>query len=69
MHTYNWEDQVNFIYNGDFSGNVEISFIGTGIRIEIAMEALKEFMAYYVMTKRIEKLENSGTEEILLGGP
>lgn len=62
MHTTNIGD-TTFSHNGDYDGIVEVRRLG-GI-LSIPFEDLKEFVAEHVRTKRIGKMEDATTDEIL----
>ncbi len=55
-------DNVNFIFNGDYSGMVKI--IMSNNNIEIPCKAILEFVANYIRDKKIEKLEQMSSDEI-----
>jgi hypothetical protein len=67
MHTYAYDENIVFLHNGDFSGEVRIQFVGTGITVKIPMEALKGFIGEYVRHYKVYKLENCETDELLFG--
>lgn len=65
MHTFRGE-AVNIHHNGDYSGNIIISI--DGMSIEIPCEDIFNFVAEYVIQKRIadtEQLAYEGWEAIL----
>ena len=67
MHTYtNSLTNTSFIFNSDFSGDVEIVRPGNA-RIRVPAEAILSFVAYrYVLRNRIDDLENQTYKDILV---
>ena len=65
-HTHTFLN-TRFIANSDMSGDITAIDLRTKKEIEIDGEDFKNFIAEYVRTKRIERLERMSTEE-LLGG-
>lgn len=57
---------TQFIYNGDYSGDVEISNLN-GDHIKIPFEDMKEFLVEYIRSLQIAALESASTDEILKG--
>ena len=55
-----------FFHNGDYSGDVEIINRTTEERFSIPFERLKTFVAEWVRTEKISKLEQMEDDEILL---
>ena len=67
-------NNVSFIHNGDYSGDVEIVLPpkknpGVGnveeMSLTVHFDAIKDFMAEYVRSELIEKIENASSDEIL----
>jgi len=65
MHTYRGNKGTIFNFNSDFSGEIIIKD-KSGNEITISGNDIIEFVAYcYVLPKKIEKLEQSSSEELL----
>ncbi len=62
MHTSIIRD-TKFFHNADYSENVEITN-ATG-KIEVPFEVLLDFVAQYVLGKKMEVLEKMSTRQIL----
>ena len=62
MHTSIIRD-TKFFHNADYSGDVEI-MNATG-KIEVPFEVLLDFVAQYVLGKKMETLEEMSTNQIL----
>ncbi len=54
-----------FIHNGGFDGDVAIRRPDNTMQMLVPFDALKEFMAEYVRSKLIERLEEATADEIL----
>ena len=52
-------------YNGDFSGEVTICNKNDNTEVHVDAQDLIDFIAEYVRSKRISRLENMGSDEIL----
>lgn len=63
MHTFNGKS-CNIHYNSDFSGEVIIYNKNNHTGIRIDPQDLIDFVAEYVRSKRIGRLENMGSYEI-----
>lgn len=67
MHSFNSEG-VTIHHNGDLSDDVYIERLGVSHvpeSIKIPAKVLLDFVAGYVRDKRIGKIENMSTEEVL----
>ena len=62
MHTSIIRD-TKFFHNADYSGNVEITN-ATG-EIEVPFEVLLDFIAQYVLGKKMKAFEKMSTDQIL----
>lgn len=67
MHTFQ-KDNVVFNYNSDLSGDVIISRTDENIGVRIDGQILLDFVADYVLSQKIAKLEDmEGNTAKLLG--
>jgi hypothetical protein len=69
MHTFR-NQYVEIIHNGDYSGDVFIRKLQTGVDSELAVpfDSLKEFIAAYVRNRKISALEDeTDADRILIG--
>lgn len=64
MHTFK-TDKTVIHYNSDMSGNVVLTNKETGNEIEIPCSDLLDFVAAYIKERKISRLENMETIEIL----
>lgn len=65
MHTFNGDKGAIFSYNGDFSGDIFLRD-KDGNEAKIDGNDILDFVAYcYVLPKKIEKLENADSKELL----
>lgn len=69
MRAFDTKSGNTYFHNGDFSGDVSWEFFqgGSQITATIPFEDMKELVAEYLRSERIEQLENMSTEEILEG--
>lgn len=72
MHTFKTvvDDNEYYIhYNGDFSGEVQLSYLETpnaaAFAIHYPFEVLKRFVAEYVRSKAIRAFEEASADELL----
>lgn len=67
VNTYVYNNHVRFHHNSDLSGYVEITVPTDGghDKVSIPAEAILEFVAQYVLAKRIAKAEAASWQEIL----
>lgn len=67
MHTYKGNKGTIFNYNGDFSGEIIVKDIA-GNEVTIDSGDILDFVAYcYVQPKKVEKLEQTDSRELLIG--
>jgi hypothetical protein len=67
MHSYRAKDGSAFHFNSDFSGDI-IVYAPNGEMVEIPAQDILDFVAQeYVLPARIRELEQTKTDEILLG--
>jgi hypothetical protein len=67
MHTFKGDKGTIFNYNEDFSGDIIVKDV-TGNEVTIDGNDILDFVAHcYVQPKRIEKLEQSDSIELLVG--
>lgn len=64
MHTYEI-DGVLFHYNSDMSGNVLIVNKNSKEELEVNGEAILSFIANYIRDRKVSRLDNMTTKEIL----
>jgi hypothetical protein len=66
MHTFKGSRGAIFNYNGDFSGEIIVKDV-TGNEVIIDSDDILDFVAHcYVQPRRIEKLEQSDSRELLI---
>jgi hypothetical protein len=63
MHHTSVIRDTKFLHAADYSGNVEI--VNNTGRIDVPFEDLLDFVAHYVLGKKMEVLENMSTNQIL----
>ncbi len=63
MHTSQY-GKTTFVYHGDYSGDV-IIYTKKEKKIEIPFDAIKAFVAGYILSNKITFLENATDDEIL----
>lgn len=64
MHTYEI-DGILFHYNSDMSGNVLIVNKNSKEELEVNGEAILSFIANYIRDRKVSRLDNMTTKEIL----
>ena len=64
MHTLGNKRTI-FNYNSDFSGDIKIVDVATGNTIEVASDDLLYFVADFIRSEKISKLEQMSTKELL----
>lgn len=64
MHTFNG-NSCNIHYNGDFSGEAIIYHKNNNTEVRVDTQDLIDFVEEYVRSKRISRLENMNTNEVL----
>ena len=64
MHTFDGK-QVRIHYNSDMSGDCFIVNKETGQRVDVSCEDILDFVANYVRNRKIEILEQMGTDDVL----
>lgn len=64
MHTFNGK-KTTIHYNSDMSGDCVIFNKETEQKVEVSCEDILEFVAEYVRSQKIGKLEQMGSKEIL----
>jgi len=62
MHTSIIRD-TKFLHSADYSGNIEI--VNSTGKIEVPFEVLLDFVAHYVLGKKMKSLEKQSTNQIL----
>lgn len=66
MHTFNG-DSCNIHYNSDFSGEAIIYNKNDHTEIRVDSQDLINFVAEYVRSKKVSRLENMNSNEIFGG--
>lgn len=56
---------IHYIYNNDFSGDMQIVDDEKNIVVEVPCEDILGLVAEYIRSKRISKIENMTQEELL----
>ena len=64
MHTFNGK-KTRIHFNSDMSGDCIVINTDTEQKVEIPCEDIISFVAEYVRSERIGKIEQMGTDEIL----
>ena len=64
MHTYKGKSLV-IHHDGDYKGECYVVDKETKTQIKVSCEDLLEFAAEYIRAKRIAKIENMDTDELL----
>lgn len=64
MHTYKGKTLI-INHDGDYKGECYIIDKETKTQIKVSCEDLLEFVAEYIRSKRIAKIENMDTDELL----
>jgi hypothetical protein len=64
MHTHEGK-KTTFFHNGDYSGDVIIKLLETGLEMRVDAHDLIDFVTEYVRGQRIAALEDMTTEELL----
>ena len=69
MRAFETKSGNTYFHNGDFSGSVQWTefYEGKSASFVIPFEDMKELVAQYLRSKRIEQLENASTDQILEG--
>lgn len=67
MHVFTGKT-VSIVHYGDFRGPAVLRRVPDGAEFPVAAEDLLAFAAEYVRMKRIGKIEQATTDELLLGG-
>lgn len=67
MHTVHFGEYTTFHYNGDYSGDVIIKRHGISDsgEMRLPIDALEFFIAEAIRARKIEKLEQATTKQIL----
>ncbi len=61
-----YHGSTTFIFNGDYSGDVEIMH-NDGGAARVPMSDLLGFLAMYIRNRKIERLESSMTDDEVFG--
>lgn len=64
MHTFDG-NSCNIHYNSDFSGEVIICNKNDSTEVHVDTQDLIDFVAEYVRSKRVNRLENMDSDDIL----
>jgi hypothetical protein len=65
LHTFTGKYGTNIFHNGDYSGYVVLLDTDSGNEMNVEMEDLLDFVAAYVRSTAIERLEQMATAELL----
>lgn len=63
MHSFNGKS-CTIHYNGDFSGEVIVCNKNDNTEVHVDTQDLIDFVAEYVRSKKVDRLENMNSDEI-----